>query len=115
MKRLNEKLRFGTIKNRFWVRVNNIEEGIEVIEITRIKIKRIERIETEIKEIEELKLKTTEYKRSKLLSDLNFEKGLEIDEAVEIEIRLGKLKIAKTTINAIKELIIPGKYLYHIL
>ena len=37
-----------------------------------------------------------EFKNTKLLVDLNFEKGLEIDEIMEIEIRLEKLKISET-------------------
>ena len=49
------------------------------------------------------------------MSDLNLEKGIEIDEITEIEIRLQKLKIPKTTTNAIKKLIISEKYLYHML
>ena len=36
-----------------------------------------------------------EFKNTKLLVDLNFEKGLEIDEIMEIEIRLEKLKISE--------------------
>ena len=37
-----------------------------------------------------------EFKNTKLLVDLNFEKGLEVDEIMEIEIRLEKLKISET-------------------
>ena len=37
-----------------------------------------------------------EFKNTKLLVDLNFEKGLEIDEIMEIEIRLEKPKISET-------------------
>ena len=37
-----------------------------------------------------------EFKNTKLLVDLNFEKGLEIDEIMDIEIRLEKLKISET-------------------
>ena len=37
-----------------------------------------------------------EFENTKLLVDLNFEKGLEIDEIMEIEIRLEKLKISET-------------------
>ena len=92
-------------------RLNSTEEEIELREITWKKIKRIERLEAEIKEIEELKIKAIEYKSSKLLYDLNFEKGLEIDEIMDIEIRLEKLKIPKTTINVIKELIIVSHFI----
>ena len=43
------------------------------------------------------------------------EKGIEIEEIKEIEIKLEKLKIPKTIVNTIKKLIISEKYLYHIL
>ena len=60
--------------------------------------------------MEELNLKTTGSKCCKLLSDLNSEKGLEIDDIIEIEIILEKWKIPKTKINAGKEFIISDKY-----
>ena len=44
-----------------------------------------------------------ESKATKLLTDLNFEKGLTIDEIIVIDIKLEKLKIPETTINAIKK------------
>ena len=66
MKRLAQKLRFGKIKNRFWGKLNSIEEEIELREIARKKIKRTEGLEPKINEEEELKLKTAEYKCSKL-------------------------------------------------
>ena len=34
---------------------------------------------------------------------------------MEIQIRLEKLKISKTTFAAFKQLVVPEKYLYHIL
>ena len=85
-----------------------MEEGIELREIREITRKKncIERLETEIKETEELVIKGGS-KSIDLLSDLNLEKGIEIDEIMEIEIRLKKLKILNTTINAIKVLVIP--------
>ena len=46
--------------------------------------------------------------------DLNFEKGLEIDEIMEIEIRLEKLKISEITINEVEKSIIPNNYLHFI-
>ena len=76
-----------------------IEEEIELRKITRIKTNETERLETEIKEMEELKIEG-ESKATKLLTDSNFEKGLKIDEIITIEIRLEKLKIPETTINA---------------
>ena len=106
MELLQENLKFGTRRNRFWER-NSIEEEIELRKQTRKKIDNIERLKTEIKEIKEWELKS-----AKLLEDLNFEKGVEI---TRIEIRLETLGISKTAINAIKKLIIPKKYLYLIL
>ena len=51
-----------------------------------------------------------EYKSSKLLYDLDMEKGIEIEEVKEIE-----LKTPKTIANTIKKIIISGKYMYRIL
>ena len=56
-----------------------------------------------------------ECKSSKLLGDLNMEKGIEKEEIKEIELKLEKLKIPKIIINAIRKLVIPEKYLYYIL
>ena len=56
-----------------------------------------------------------EYKSSKLLGDLNMEKGIEKEEIKEIELKLEKLKIPIIIINAIRKLVIPEKYLYYIL
>ena len=53
--------------------------------------------------MEELKLETIEYKSSKLLEDLNMEKGTAIEEVKGIEVKLEKLKIPKTIINTIKK------------
>ena len=75
----------------------------------------IERLETEVKEMRELKIEMIEDKSFKLLGDLNMEKGIEIEEMKEIEIKLEKLKIPKTIVNTIKNLIISEKCLYHIL
>ena len=116
MEKWQEKLRFRTIKNKFWERLDSTEEEIElreIREITRKKINYIERLETEIKETEELVIEGGS-KSIDLLFDLNLEKGFEIDEIMEIEIIIEKLKIPKTTINAIKRLVIPEKYLYRI-
>ena len=52
--------------------------------------------------MEELKIQG-ESKATKLLTDLNFEKGLTIDEIIVIDIKPEKLKIPETTINAIKK------------
>ena len=52
---------------------------------------------------------------SKLLGDLNMVKGIKIEEIKEKEIKLERLKILKTIVNAFIKLIIPEKYLHPIL
>ena len=89
---LNHKYKKCQAKqNRFWRRPNSIEEEIELRKLTGKEIDNIERLETEIKEIVK-----TEFKSVKLLDDLNFEKRLEIDEIIKIEIRPEKLGISET-------------------
>ena len=39
-----------------------------------------------------------------MLDDLNFEKGIEMDETKKIEARLGKLNIAKRVTDTIKHM-----------
>ena len=95
-------LRFRTTKNRFCERSDSIEEEMELRKVARKKVNTIERLETDLIEMEELEIQ----REFKLLVDLKFERGLEIDEIMETEIRLEKLKIPKTTINAIKKSII---------
>ena len=67
--------------------------------------------------MEELKteIKEAKLKSSKLLSDLSMEKGTEINEIMEIEMKLEKLKIPTTMISTIKKSIISEKYMHHIL
>ena len=65
--------------------------------------------------MKELKIEMIKHKSSKLLDDLNMEKGIEIEEIKEIEIKLEKLKIPKTIVDTTEKLIISEKYLYHIL
>ena len=50
---LQENLKFGPLKNRFWERPNSIKDEIELRNQTRKKIDNIERLKTEIKEIKE--------------------------------------------------------------
>ena len=54
----------------------------------------IERFKTKIKN-KKLIIETIEYDSSKLISDLNFKKGLITKETKDIEIRLKKLKISE--------------------
>ena len=86
-------------------KTNSIEEEIELRKVTRKKITEVERSETEIKETKELNIEQ-ESKKIKLLEDLYFEKGYIIDEIIVTEIKLEKLKIPETTINAIKTSIV---------
>ena len=108
---LERKISFTALKER----PNSIEEELRLRKITRKEINDIEKLETEIKEMEELKIKKLEDKSSKLLGDLNMEKGFEIDRIKKIEIKLKKLKIPKTIVDTITESIISKKYMYHIL
>ena len=77
---LQENLRFGTLKNRFWGRPNSIEEEIELMKQTRKKIDDIERLKIEVEE--------WEFKSVKLFQDLYYEKGAEIAEIKSIEIKI---------------------------
>ena len=103
-------MKFVAIKNRYSGRPNNIKEELKLRNITRKNINEIDRLETEIKEMKELKIEMIEHKSSRLLEDLNMEKGIEIQEIKEIEIKLGKLKIPKTIVSTTEKLIISGKY-----
>ena len=65
--------------------------------------------------MKKIKIEVIELKGSKLLGNLNIEKGIQIEAIKEIEMELEKLKIPKTIVNAIKNLIISEKYLGRIL
>ena len=65
--------------------------------------------------MKQLKIEVIELKGSKLLGNLNIEKGIQIEAIKEIEMELEKLKIPKTIVNTIKNLIISEKYLGRIL
>ena len=52
-------------------------------------------METLKREIKRLKIETIKLESSKLLTDLNMEKGVEIEEIKEIETTLRKLKYQK--------------------
>ena len=84
---LQENLKLGTLKNRFWVRLNRIEEEIELGLQTRRKIDNVEELKEEVEE--------SEFKSVKILQDLNYEKHDEIIEIAKIETRLEKLEISK--------------------
>lgn len=65
--------------------------------------------------MKELKIEVIKLKGSKLLGNLNIEKGIKIEEIKEIEMELEKLKIPKTIVDTIKKLIISEKYFGRIL
>ena len=115
LNKLDRSLNFSAIKNRFWRKSNNFREELRLREITRKKMKEIQKLKAEIKEMKRLRIETIELKSSKLLGDLNLKKGFEIEEIIEIEIKLEKLKIPTTVINTIKKSIISEEYMHHIL
>ena len=108
LKELERSLNFAAMKIRFWGKPNNFREELRLKEITR---KRMNEIKKEIKEMKRLKIKLKSFK---LLSDLNIEKGIEIEKIVEIEIKLEKLKMPMTMINTIKKSVISEKYMHQI-
>ena len=78
MEWLDNKLRFTTIKNRFWG-IDDIEGEMELKKtrkITEKKINNIKRLKTEIIEIEEIQTEATEYSSLELLDDLNEKRKL---------------------------------------
>lgn len=80
MEDLDRSLNCVELNKRFSRRPNSINKQLKLREITRKFINEIEKLETEIKVIKELKAEAIELKSSKLLSDLNVEKGIEIEE-----------------------------------
>ena len=72
---LEWELRFLTLTDRSFKKPNNYEEEKEARKETRKCMKEIERFETKIKNIKELIIEIIEYVCSKIISDLNFEKG----------------------------------------
>ena len=90
------------------------EEVKEARKITRKIMNEIEKFKREIKISKSIK-KTIEYDSSKLISDLNTEKGFEIEKIKKRKIKLEKVKILKTIVNIIRKSVIPERYLYHIL
>ena len=83
-------------------------------------MKEIEDFKTEIKSIKKSKKEILKFTKTlnllrdtktfKLLYDLNFEKGIEIDEIKKIEAKLEKLKIVKRVIGTIKKSIITNEF-----
>ena len=108
LEELERSLNFAAMKIRFRGKPNNFREELRLKEITR---KRMNEIKKEIKEMKRLKIKLKSFK---LLSDLNIEKGIEIEKIMEIEIKLEKLKMPMTMINTIKKSVISEKYMHQI-
>ena len=108
LEELERTLNFAAMKIRFWGKPNNFREELRLKEITR---KRMNEIKKEVKEMKRLKIKLKSFK---LLSDLNIEKGIEIEKIMEIEIKLEKLKMPMTMINTIKKSVISEKYKHQI-
>ena len=108
LEELERSLNFAAMKIRFWGKPNNFREELRLKEITR---KRMNEIKKEVKEMKRLKIKLKSFK---LLSDLNIEKGIEIEKIMEIEIKLEKLKMPMTMINTIKKSVISEKYKHQI-
>ena len=108
LKELERSLNFAAMKIRFWGKPNNFREELRLKEITR---KRMNEIKKEIKEMKRLKIKLKSFK---LLSDLNIEKGIEIEKIMEKEIKLERLKMPMAMINTIKKSVISEKYMHQI-
>ena len=72
---LEWELRFLTLTDRSFKKPSNYEEEKEARKETRKCMKEIERFETKIENIKELIIEIIEYVCSKIISDLNFEKG----------------------------------------
>ena len=98
---LQEELRFGTLKNRFFGRPNKIEEEIELREQTKKKTGNVEELKEEVKE--------WEFKSVKILQYLSYEKYDAIVEIAKIELKLERLGVSKDPFDNFKKLIIPKK------
>ena len=100
---LQGELKIITLRNRFLIKPNKIEEEIKLRRQTKKKIDKIEELKQEVKE--------WEFKSVKILQDLNYEKDDEIAEIAKIELKLKRLGISKKSIGSFKKSVIPKKYL----
>ena len=73
-------------------------------------MKEIENFKTEMKKIKKSKEEIIKFKISKLLNELNIEKGIKMDQIKKIEAKLEQLKIAKRVIDKIKKSIITYEF-----
>ena len=92
---LQEELRIMTLRNKFLGRPNKTEEETDLRRQTKKKIDNIE----ELKE----KAKEREFKRVKILQDLNYAKNDEIVEIAKIELKLKRLRVSKKSIISLKD------------
>ena len=106
---LEWNLKFLTLKCRFFKCLNDYEEERKAREMTRKIMEEINIFETKIKKIGELIIDTIEYDYDKLIDDFKMKKGLEPKKIKKIEIKLEKLRISKTIIDAIKKSVISEK------
>ena len=108
-----EELWIMTLRNRFWkipnnIECNSIEEEIDLRRQTKKKIYNIEKLEEEV-------VKEWEFKRVKILQDLNYAKNDEIVETAKIELKLKRLRVSKKSINFLKNSIISKEHLHLVL
>ena len=104
---LQQELRVKALRNRFLRKSNETEEEIEWREQTKKKIDNIEELKKRAEE--------WEFKSVKTLQDLNYEKYDEIVELAKVELKLERSGISKISIDKLKKLIIPKKYLHLVL
>ena len=76
---LEWKLKFLTLKYRFFKYLSDYEEERKAREMTRKIMEEIDIFGTKIKKIRELIIDIIEHDYDKLIGDLNMEKGLEIE------------------------------------
>ena len=60
-------------------------------------------------------MKEWEFRSVKTLENLNYGKNDEIVEIAKIELKLKRLEVSNKSTNILKKLIIPKKYLHHVL
>ena len=92
---LKLELRFLTLTNRSFKKLSDYEEEKEAKKVKENVLEEIDRFKTKIKGIKKLIIETIDHDSSKLISDLNFEKGLITDKIKDIEIKVKNTKNIK--------------------
>ena len=92
---LKLELRFLTLINRSFKKLSDYEEEKEAKKVKENVLEEIDRFKTKIKGIKKLIIETIDHDSSKLISDLNFEKGLITDKIKDIEIKVKNTKNIK--------------------